>query len=63
MAQRVYRESARQAKLIMSMMPNPELDARPATKKKRKVCVPPQGGKENEHRRSEYEELAVLQVC
>ncbi len=37
----VYREPPRQAELITSKMLNPELDARLAAKKKRKVYVPP----------------------
>ncbi len=37
----VYREPPRQAELITSKMLNPELDARLAAQKKRKVHVPP----------------------
>jgi transposase len=42
LAHTVYREPPRQAELITSKMLNPELDARLAAKKKRKVYVPPQ---------------------
>lgn len=38
----LYREPPRQAELFSSKQLNPELDARIAAKKKRRVCVPPE---------------------